>query len=255
MKAKTISIVNQKGGVGKTTTAAALHNALTYKGYKVLSVDANAQRNLSQCLNADTDDKGVADILLNPAEIRQTITHTEQGDVLAGSKSLANIDILQEQADVESKYLALNTALSIVAKDYDYIIIDTPPFMGTLLLNCLLASDYYIIAAEADAFSISAVEDIIENIKDLQNAYGTKIKAAGILLTRYTGRATLSKQLLEVFNRPAKAIHTTVFSTPIREGIAIKEAHLMRQSLYDYAPKSKPAQDYLAFTEELLTRI
>ena len=255
MKAKIISIVNQKGGVGKTTTAAALHNALTYKGYKCLSVDANAQRNLTQCLNAEDGDKSIADILISPTDIRAAIRSTTQGDILAGSKALANIDILQEQADVESKYLALNTALKMVSKEYDYIIIDTPPFMGTLLLNCLLASAYYIIAAEADAFSISAVEDLIENIQDLQNSYGTKIKAAGILLTRYTGRATLSKQLIEVFNKPAKAIHTTVFSTPIREGIAIKEAHLMRQSLYDYAPRSKPAQDYLAFTDELLTRI
>ena len=255
MKAKTISIVNQKGGVGKTTTAAALHNALTYRGYKCLSVDANAQRNLTQCLDAEMDGTGVADVLLNPASIREAIRSVPQGDVLAGSKDLANIDILQERAGTDSKYTALKEALSIVAKDYDYIIIDTPPFMGTLLLNCLLASDYYIIAAEADAFSISAVEDIIENIKDLQGAYGTKIKAAGILLTRYTGRATLSKQLLEVFNKPAKSIKTTVFNTPIREGIAIKEAHLMRQSLYEYAPKSKPAQDYLAVADELLKRI
>lgn len=255
MKAKIISIVNQKGGAGKTTTAAALHNALTFKGYKCLSVDVNAQRNLSQCLNADTGDKSVLDVLLNPAEIKEAIISVPQGDVLAGNKGLANIDILQAQAGTENTYTALKEAFTLIRKDYDFIVLDTPPFMGTLLLNCLLSSDYYIIAAEADAFSLSAVEDIIENITDLQSAYGAKIKAAGILLTRYTGRAALSKQLLEVFNKPAKAIHTQVFSTPIREGIAIKEAHLMRQSLYEYALKSKPAQDYLAFTEELLTRI
>ena len=254
MKAKTISILCQKGGTGKTSTAAALCNALTYKGYKVLAVDANAQRNLSQCFNADNTEVGVTDVLLTPAQIRQAITHTPQGDILAGGKELANIDILQEKAGTDSKYTALKEGLSIISKDYDYCIIDTPPYVSTLWLNCVFASDYYVIAAEADAFSLTGTEDVIENITDLKQSHKT-LKAAGILITRFTGRATLSRQLLEVFDEPAKRIGTTVFSTPIREGVAVKEAHIMRQSLYEYAPKSNPALDYMTFTDELLARI
>lgn len=254
MKAKVISIVGQKGGIAKTTTSAALCNALTIKGYKCLAIDINAQRNLTQTYNAESADMGVTDVLLNPACIREAITETEQGDILAGGKDLANIDILQERAGTDNKYLALKEALTIVGKDYDYIICDTPPYVGCLWLNALLASDYYVICAEADAFSITGVEDVISNIQDIKQN-NKSLKAAGILITRFAGRATLSKQLLEVFNEPAKRARTTVFSVPIREGISIKECHVMRQSLYKYAPRSKPAADYMAFTEELLARI
>ena len=254
MKAKVISIVGQKGGIAKTTTSAALCNALTSKGYKCLAIDINAQRNLSQCFNADNADMGVTDVLLNPACIREAITQTEQGDILAGDKNLANIDILQERAGIDDKYTALKEALSIIGREYQYIVCDTPPYIGCLWLNAMLASDYYVICAEADAFSITSVQDVISNIKDIKSN-NKSLKAAGILVTRYAGRATLSRQLLEVFNEPAKSIHTSVFSVPIREGVAIREAHIMRQSLYDYAPKSNPAKDYMTFTEELLTRI
>lgn len=254
MRAKVISICCQKGGVGKTTTAHALHGALTHLGYKCLSVDVNAQRNLSQCFNADDTDIGVTEVLLNPACIREAITETEQGGILVGGKDLATIDILMEKANTDGKFTRLKDALSIIGKDYDYIIVDTPPFMGTLLLNCLLASDFYIVAAESDAFSLTGAEDIIENVQSVKE-HNKGLKCAGILITRFTGRAVLSRQLLEIFDKPAKRAKTTVFSTPIREGISIKECHVMRQSLYKYAPKSKPAADYMQFTEELLARI
>lgn len=254
MKAKIIAIAGQKGGIAKTSTAAALHNALTLKGYKVLGADVNAQRNLSQTFNADSADIGVSEVLINPACIRETITHTEQGDIIAGGKDLANIDLWQEKEKVENKYTALKEAFSVIGREYDFIILDTPPFMGTLLLNCLLASDYFVVCAEADAFSLTSTEDIITSVKEIKNM-NKGLKCAGILITRFTGRATLSKQLIEVFTEPAKSMHTSVFSAPIREGVAVKEAHIMRQSLFKYAPKSNPAKDYMTFTEELLTRI
>ena len=250
----TISICNQKGGIGKTTTAAALHNALTFKGYKVLSIDVNAQRNLSQTFGATTDGITVKDILLTPAAIKDAIQTTGQGDIVAGSKDLANIDILQAEAGTQDKYKALKAGLKAIASKYDFCVIDSPPFMGSLLLNCLLASDYIVIVCEADAYSLGALDDIAENIQAVKGD-NKRLQIAGILLTRYAGRATLTKQLTELFRDPAHSLGTEVFSTPIRENIAIKEAHIMRQSLYEYAPKSNAAQDYLAFTGELLERI
>ena len=253
-----ISILNQKGGVGKTTTAAALHNALTLKGYKVLAIDADAQRNLSQTFGADTKDDTATliDVLLG-TDITSAIQHTPQGDIIAANKRLANIDQLYKGT---GKFNALKEAIrplkqnlfSTHQKDaYDFIIIDTPPAIGTLLLNALMLTDYAVITLEADIFSLSALEDITANLQDAQG-YNDNLKIAGILLTRFTGRATLSKQLRETFTTPAAEIGTIVFKTPIRENIAVKEAHIMRQSLYDYAPKSNAAIDYMDFTEELL---
>lgn len=248
---KTIVICNQKGGVGKTTTTKALCNALTLKGKKVLCVDANAQRNLSQSFGADTDGLTVKSILLEPAATKDAIQTTEQGDIIPGDTDLASIDFkLKESND----YYSLSNALSQIKRSYDYCLIDSPPFFGTLLLNTLMASDYAIIVAEADVFSITGVQDIGENIKTIRDA-GHKIKIAGILLTRYTGRATLSRQLLEVFKEPAKELKTKLFSTPIRENISIKESALLQKDLFKYAPRSNGAKDYMAFTEELLSRI
>ena len=94
--------------------------------------------------------------------------------------------------------------------------------------------------------------NITENIKEAQSTYNEGLKVAGILLTRYTGRATLSKQLREAFIEPAETLNTKVYKEPIREGIAVKEAHIMQQSIFDYEPKSNPALDYMAFIEEYL---
>lgn len=249
----TISICNQKGGVGKTTTAGALVNALSLKGYKTLAIDVNAQRNLSQIFNASTQGITVKDVLLEPVKVKEAIQTTEQGDIIAGDKALANIDVLQKNN--KGKYNRLKEALSSLEAGYDFCVIDTPPLLNTSLINCLMASDYVVIAAEADIFSIVAVEDIGENIADVQENYNKDLKIAGILLTRFTGRASLSKQLQEAMSEPAKRIGTKVFKTPVREAVAVRESHIMRQSIYDYAPKSNPASDYLAFTEELLTTI
>ena len=246
---KVISVVNQKGGVAKTTTAAALHNALTLKGYKCLAIDTDAQRNLSQTFGADTKDDTATliDILLGTSNAKDAIQATPQGDIIAGNKRLANIDQLYKGT---GKFNALKDALKPL-KGYDYIIIDTPPQVGTLLLNALMTTDYVVITLEADIFSLSALDDIASNLQDAQG-YNRKLKIAGILLTRFSGRTTLAKQLRDTFKAPAADIGTIVFKTPIRESIAVKEAHIMRQSLYEYAANSNPAADYMAFTEELL---
>lgn len=249
---KTIAIVNQKGGIGKTTTAAALTSGLILKGYKALCIDANAQRNLTQTMAANTTGLTLKGILLNECGITEAIQHTEQGDIVAGSKELANIDLLLNTKD---KYYRLKNALEPIEGKYDYCIIDTPPYTGTLFLNALMAADTALIVAEADIYSIGAVEDITENIEDIQANFNKGLTVAGILLTRFTGRPTLSKQLKDAFTEPAKNLHTEVFNTCIREAIAIKEAHIMRQSIFAYDAKSNPAQDYNNFIDELLKRL
>lgn len=255
---KVLSILNQKGGVGKTTTSAALHNALTFKGHRCLAVDANAQRNLTMTFGANTDGITLSDILTDPGKIRSNgaLQSTSQGDIIAGDKLLANLDILQEDAQITGgdKYTALKDALTMIKGNYDIAIIDTPPYISTLWINCVLASTHYVIVAEADAYSITAVEDTIENLGDIK-ARNRKLQSAGILLTRYNGRANLSKQLTALFDAPAKSIGSKVFDTPIRESVTIKEAHILQKSLYEYAEKSNPAQDYLAVAEELIRRI
>lgn len=245
----TIAIGLQKGGIGKTSTSAAFTSGLIKKGYKALCIDANAQRNLTQTFGASTKEANLYDVLLGKAPIEKAIQHTEQGDIVAGCKELANIDLSLKAND---KYYRLKQAIAPIKDKYDYCIIDCPPYMGTLFINGLMAADEIIIVCEADIYSLGAIEDITDNIKEAQSTYNEGLKVAGILLTRYTGRATLSKQLREAFIEPAEALNTKVYKEPIREGIAVKEAHIMQQSIFDYEPKSNPALDYMAFIEEYL---
>lgn len=245
----TICIANQKGGIGKSTTAAALTSGLILKGYRALCIDANAQRNLTQTFAANSKGNNLESVLLGKCSITDAIQHTNQGDIVAGSKELANIDITLKAKD---KYYKLKEALEPISKDYDYCIIDCPPYTGTLFINSIISANEVIIVCEADIYSLSALEDITENIQGLQYEFNKGLKVAGILLTRFTGRATLSKQLKEAFIEPAEELETKVYKEPIRESIAVKEAHIMQQSIFEYDAKSNPAIDYMAFIEEYL---
>ena len=248
---KVITVLNQKGGVGKTTTAAALISGLTSKGFKTVGIDLDSQRNLSMTLGADTKHKTALGVLTNQCTAEEAIQHTEQGDIIAAGKELAAIDSILTGKGRENR---LKEAIEPLGKKYKYVVIDTPPNIGTLVLAALIASNSIIITAEADIYSRSALEDLIDNIQTVQDSINPKLKVEGILLTRYTGRANLTKYLREEFSEPAAELKTKVFDTTIRECIAIKEAHLMRQSVFDYDRKSNAAIDYTAFIDELLTK-
>jgi len=246
---KVITVLNQKGGVGKTTTAAALIAGLTSKGYKTVGIDLDSQRNLSMTMQADTKHKTALGVLTNQCTAEEAIQHTPQGDIIAAGKELAAIDSILTGKGRENR---LKEAIEPLGKKYKYIVIDTPPNIGTLVLAALIASNSIIITAEADIYSRTALEDLIDNIQTVQDSINPKLKVEGILLTRYAGRANLTKYLREEFIEPAAELKTKVFETTIRECIAIKEAHLMRQSIFDYDSKSNAAIDYTAFIEELL---
>lgn len=246
---KVITVLNQKGGVGKTTTAAALIAGLASKGFKTVGIDLDSQRNLSMTMQADTKHKTALGVLTNQCTAEEAIQHTPQGDIIAAGKELAAIDSILTGKGRENK---LKEAIEPLGKKYKYVVIDTPPNIGTLVLSALIASNSVLITAEADIYSRTALEDLIDNIQTVQDSINPKLKVEGILLTRYAGRANLTKYLREEFTEPAAELKTKVFNTTIRECIAIKEAHLMRQSIFDYDSKSNAAIDYTAFIDELL---
>ena len=248
---KVITVLCSKGGVGKTTTSAALISGLTSKGYKTVGIDLDAQRNLSMTMQADTKHKTALGVLTNQCTAIEAIQHTAQGDIIAAGKELAAIDSILTGRGRENR---LKESLQPLERQYKYVIIDTPPNVGTLVLSALIASNSIIITAEADIYSRTALEDLIENIQAVQDGLNPKLTVEGILLTRYAGRANLTKYLREEFKEPAAELNTKVFNSTIRECIAVKEAHLMRESIFDYENgKSNAAIDYEAFIDELLT--
>lgn len=248
---KTIAIANRKGGVGKSTTAAALVNGLTLKGFRVLAVDLDAQRNLSGTMRAKTDSKTILGVLLGDIAASEAIRRTANGDIIPASKALSGADTTITDTGKEYR---LKEALAAISDSYDYCIIDCPPALGILTVNALTAADSVIIPAQADAYSLDGIEDLQETIKPVRRYCNPGLKVEGILLTRYSNRSILSRDVTTLAGQLARRLGTKVFKTTIREAITVKEAQISQQSLFEYAPKAKVTEDYSAFIEELLTQ-
>ena len=243
----TTAIINQKGGVGKSTTAAAIAAALRLKGKTTLLIDLDAQRNLTYTAAAK-ESPAILETLTEGADIRQAIQEGPQGAIIAGCKALSGADAYLTQTGKEYR---LKEALKGLENDYDEIIIDTPPALGILTVNALTAADRAIIPAQADVFSLQGIAQLKDTIAAVQKYCNPALYVAGILLTRYNGRATLSRKIDEMTQSIAETLHTKVFSAKIRENVSVREAQLLQKDIFSYAPKSKAAADYMAFIEEL----
>ena len=249
METRIIAIINQKGGVGKSTTAATLAAGLSLKGYKTLSIDLDAQGNLTYTAGAKTNGATAPGVLTGEVKAEDAIQHTPSGDIIAANKALAGADAFI--ADTGKEY-RLKEALESLQAAYDYIIIDAPPALGILTINALTACNSVIIPAQADIYSLQGIEQLADTMQPVKKYCNPNLKIAGILLTRYSSRSVLSREVAELAEQLADKLGTKLFKTTIREAIAVKEAQISQQSLFDYAPKAKVTEDYRAFIEELL---
>lgn len=247
--AKIISIINQKGGVGKSTTAEATLAGLTLKGYKVLAIDLDAQANLTYSTGATTKGASSLGVLTGEVEASQAIQKTKSGDIIPANKALAGADAFITDTGKEYR---LKEAIEGLKPMYDYIIIDTPPALSILTINALTASNSVIIPAQADIYSLQGIEQLAETIAPVKKYCNNDLFIEGILLTRYNKRSILSQEIAELARRIAEKLNTKVFNSTIREAIAIKEAQISRISLFEYAPKAKVTDDYKAFIKELI---
>ena len=226
-----------KGGTGKSTTAAALAQAAAFSRKKVLAIDLDPAGNLSMMLCADLNTGGSYD-LLHGTDPEQLIQKTEQGvDVIPASTNLAT------EISKAGSAFRLQAALEPIRKRYQYVFIDTPPTMGELVYNALQASTGLIIPLEADTSSVQGLYRICD-VADGIRKTNPDLKIAGVILTRYDSRPKLNRYLRDSIEAAGKEVGAP-FLGVVRPGVAIKEAQALRQSLYLYAPKSKPAQDYM----------
>ena len=246
---KTIAIINQKGGVGKSTTAAQLASGLFLKGYRTLSIDLDAQGNLTYTAGAKTNGATALGVLTGEVKTEDAIQHTQTGDIIPANKALAGADAFI--ADTGKEY-RLKEALESVSGNYDYCIIDTPPALGILTINALTACDSVIIPAQADIYSLQGIEQLAETIKPVKKYCNPALAIEGILLTRYSPRSVLSRDIAELAGQLAEKLGTKLFTATIREAVAVKEAQINQQSLFTYAPKAKVTDDYRAFVDEII---
>lgn len=242
-----IAIVNRKGGVGKTATVQALGAGLQLRGYSVLYVDMDSQGNLTYGFDTEQRKPGCMDVLTGAASIANAIQHTPQGDIVAGTDALALADTA---IDGTGREYRLRKALDNLA--YDYCLIDTPAALGALTVNALTAATNAIIPVQADLYSIQGLGQLSKAIETVRKHCNQQLKTSGILITRYSGRSILSRDMRSNLDEAAAILHTKLFRTAIRECVALKEAQVSRQDIFQYAPKSNAAQDYSAFIDEYL---
>ena len=244
----TFVVVNQKGGVGKTTVAHMLWTGLAKQGKRTLAVDLDAQGNFSFWAKAEPG-KGTWDVLTKTIAAKDAIQATHQGHLIASSPALAGADMTL--VNVGKEYV-LKESLEAVSDVYDVTIIDTPPALGILTINGLVASDLVVIPAVAEAFSLQGIGQLAATIDPVRRYCNPGLKIAGILLTRYSTRTVLARNIAEMAQTMAGQLGTRVFKTWIRDGVAVREAQMQRESLFEYAPKSSVTVDCLDFIKELM---
>lgn len=247
---ETIAIVNRKGGAGKTVTAWTLGAGLMKKRKKVLFVDLDSQQNLSYDIMADTSGLTAIDMLTGEASAEEIIQRTQNGDIIPAGATLAGADIMLTDNGREYR---LKEALQPLAGQYDYVILDTPPALGTITTNALTAANAVIIPAQAEVHSLQGIGLLADTIATIRKHTSNKnLYIDGILLTRYNARAVLSRDMRDNLADIASALHTRLYTDPIRECIAVKEAEALQTDIFKYAPKSNAAKDYSNFIKEFM---
>ena len=242
---KTISFNIQKGGVAKTTSAVITAEILQQRGYDVLLVDFDPQRNLTHGLAVDKPKRPVADVLTGKTNIKDAILRTEAGlGLLPADRSLFAL-----QATLESNALA--KVLAPVSGYFDYVIIDTAPALSSLSVNALVASDLVVIPAVLGDFCDLAIRDVLNTI-DTVRQQNKKLAVAGILITMSKKRYVLDRLVAEQYQRLADSKHIRLFTSKIRQCQKVKEAQMLKISLLEYAPRCNAALDYRNFVNELL---
>lgn len=244
-----VAILNRKGGCGKTTTAQMLGAGLARKGYRILFIDLDSQKNLSSSTGARTDGITSLDLLTGHATAQQAVQDTGQGHVIAGSEDLAGADITLTG---KGKEYRLRDALEGIRAQYDYMIIDTPAALGTLTINALTAANSVVIPVQAEIYSLQGIGQLQDAIQAVRKHSNPGLKIRGILLTRFSARSILARDMQSNLAEAAKQIHTKLYKVPIRECSAIKEAAAMQQDIFTYAPRSNGAKDYAELIKEFL---
>lgn len=254
--AKTFAVLNRKGGVGKTTTALALADRLNAQGKTILLIDLDQQHNATTVYGARMDDQTtVYDVLTDPkVDITDAIQHIDgYGDIIAGDNLMNSIE--SDMASRVGREFMLTTALERVVDDYDYIIIDCPTALGSVVLNALMASDYVIVPLlSGDIYSKDGLDGVLKLIAQVKSnpRFNPDLQVAGALITQYEARQNVTVSCEEQIRKLCKEEGIRLFDTRIRKCCKVREAAQDNESLFNAYPSCTAAMDYDLWTDELV---
>jgi chromosome partitioning protein len=246
---KTISIMNHKGGTGKTTSSINIGAGLAKKGLKVLLLDIDSQANLTEGLGKGDPELSVYDSIRENKKL-PILNVSENLDLVPSS-----IDLLGAEMEIVSKIgreQILHKLLKPIRSEYDYIIIDCPPSVGLLTVNAMVASDTILLPLQGEYFAYKGVDRLLGIINEVRDNLNEKLEIGGVFITQINPNRILTRTIVE---KLTEDLQDKVFDTKIRINVALAEAQLQGQTIFDYAPESNGAKDYEMLVDEILNRL
>ncbi|MEY8306021.1 ParA family protein [Enterococcus faecium] len=251
--AQIISVANQKGGVGKTTTTVNLGACLASLGKKVLLVDMDAQGNATSGVGIRKPDvtRDIYDVLVNelPIDEATLITEHENLSIVPATLQLAGAEI--ELTSMMARESRLKESLAEVSSQYDYILIDCPPSLGHLTINSFTASDSILIPVQCEYYALEGLSQLLNTVRLVQKHFNPELEIEGVLLTMYDARTNLGNEVVEEVR---KYFREKVYETIIPRNIRLSEAPSHGKPIIDYDPRSRGAEVYQALAKEVVSR-